>query len=367
MESLKSTHDRLVRAVLNCPTAPFREDRVVDLVHQIAARLDHVRFRRDRDGNLDLHYRKGPARTRRPLILQAHLDHPGFIALSQTRTNRVTARFVGLVDPAFFPGAGVVFHGVEAVRAKVLSTRKPRGEKDLRVELEAEGRVEPGVPGVWDLPTYRRRGNFIETVAADDLMGVAAILCALEDVANRGDDADVRVVFTRGEEAGYLGAIGMLEDRRLPRDARVVTVEGTQALTHVRPGGGPVLRVGDRRSVYSPRLTGALDLIGRELERKSSEFTFRRALMDGGVCESTVFGLYGHEAACLCLPVTNLHNMTPRGRIGPERVHLGDLAGLIRYLDAIIGHDLDLEARDARTRTRLAARYRRLEKEFDPT
>ena len=70
--------------------------------------------------------------------------------------------------------------------------------------------------------------------------------------------------------------------------------------------------------------------------------------MDGGACEATAFTVHGYDATGLCLPLENYHNMTVRGTIGPERIHLGDLASMIRFLEAIVTElesgDLELEA-----------------------
>ncbi len=143
----------------------------------------------------------------------------------------------------------------------------------------------------------------------------------------------------------------------------MINLECSRALPHARPGDGPVIRVGDRRSVFSPRLTGTVADIARGL---GGGFRFQRALMDGGVCEATAFGLLGHEATAVCLATENFHNMTPRGRIGPERVRLGDLDGMIRLVHAVATSDLDLDARDRRTRQKLDRRYASMREELRP-
>jgi putative aminopeptidase FrvX len=355
---MKAHHLQILRSVLERPTAPFVEDRVADLVHQTAARLDHVRFRRDPEGNLVLRYKKGDERVAHPIVVQAHMDHPGFIAQSQTRTGRLTARFVGLVDREVFADARVRFHGHEPVRARVVSVRRKDPRRDGTVVLQAEGRVEPGTIGMWDVPACRIRGDVLEARAADDLVGVAAVLCLFEELSRKAPDREVLGVFTRAEEAGFVGALGLVQKKRLSRRHRVITIECSMELPTARRGDGPVLRVGDRRSTFSPRLVGAMDAVGRRLRKRSRDFRYQRRLMDGGVCETTVFSLFGYEAACLCLPLGNYHNMTKRGGIGPERISLRDLAGTIRYLEEIVTTDLDLDERDRMTRERLSARYR---------
>jgi endoglucanase len=357
---MKRSHLEILRSVLACPTAPFREDRVVDLVHQVAARLDHVRFSRDEDGNVLLRYRHGRKRPR-PLVLQAHLDHPGFLSLEQRRTGRLEALFRGRVDRDRFAGARVVFHGLEVVRARIVSVRKPRGSDDLVATLDAEDRVERGTIGTWDAPACRIRGDRLETRAADDLTGVAAILCVLEDLAREGAATEVLAVLTRAEEVGFAGTLGLVRRGDVPAGSPILNLECSRALKHVRPGDGPVIRVGDRRTTYTPRFTETLVRIARGF---GPRFRVQRALMDGGACEATVFGLHGYEVAALCLATENFHNQTAGGSIGPERVRLSDLAGMIRLTHAAAREPLDLGALDRETRERLDRRYETLREEL---
>jgi endoglucanase len=289
------------------------------------------------------------------------MDHPGFVSLSQARTGRVQARFLGGVRREFFVGSRVRFHGLETTPAEVLSVRRRKAEGDLVATLRADGPVEPGTIGMWDVPACRIRGDWLETRAADDLTGVAAILCLFTELARKGPETEVLGVLTRAEEVGFVGAMGLFRHRTVPRRARTITLECSKALPNARPGDGPVLRVGDRRSIYSPLLTAALERVGRDLGRG---FRFQRKLMDGGACEATAFAVHGYEATGLCLPLENYHNMTARGTIGPERIRLDDLASMIRFLEAIVTRDLDLDERDRDTRTKLEERYESMAEEL---
>jgi endoglucanase len=323
-----------------------------------------VRYREDPDGNIVLRYRRGSRRVSHPLAVQAHMDHPGFVSLSQSRTGRVQARFLGGVRREFFAGSAVVFHGLETTRARVVSVRKRKAEGDLVATLEAEGTVEPGTIGMWDVPACRIRGEKLETRAADDLTGVTAILCLFEELSRKQPETEVLGVLTRAEEVGFVGAMGLLRHRSIPRKARVVTLECSKALPNARPGDGPVLRVGDRRTIYSPLLTAAIEVVGNELAKAGGGFRYQRKLMDGGACEATAFNVHGFEATGMCLALENYHNMTARGTIGPERIHLGDLAGMIRLLEALATRDLDLTDRDRGTREKLEARYESMAEEL---
>ncbi len=201
------------------------------------------------------------------------------------------------------------------------------------------------------------------TRAADDLAGVAAIL-GLFDVVERVDPArrvDVRALFTRAEEVGFVGAIAAARRRGLPRDARLVVIEASKALPEAPQGAGPILRVGDRTSIFDDALTRWIGRVGASLEARSKGFHWQRKLMDGGTCESTAFQLYGYRCAAMCLPLGNYHNMSERGRIAAESIRLCDLVGLVRFFEGLVRNDGDAPRRGARDPLleRLEARFAR--------
>ena len=236
--------------------------------------------------------------------------------------------------------------------------RAPFGRRPLRAAAIAPGRF-----GVWDLPGFRRAPrdpDQLETRAADDLAGVAAILALLEQV-ERIDPrrrVDVRALLTRAEEVGFVGAIAAARSGTLPRAARIVAIEASKALPHAPQGAGPILRVGDRTAIFDDGLTRWLGRVGAALAGpKGDRFAFQRRLMDGGTCESTAYQLYGFRCAALCVPLGNYHNMSERGRIEVESIRLSDLVGLVRFFEGMIRQDADCPR--ARARDPLHARLER--------
>jgi endoglucanase len=310
-------------------------------------------------------HRRGAPRTRAPLVFGAHMDHPGFRALG-SRWERggftVAAELHGGVRPELLPGARVRFHFL----GRSVPARIERAESAAKVELRARAPVPRDAFGVFDFPDFRRaRGapDRIHTRAADDLAGVAAIL-ALLDALPRIDPrrrTDVRAVFTRGEEVGFAGALAIARGRRLPAGARIVAIEASKALPNAPIGGGPILRVGDRTSVFDDGLTRWLGRVAAELP-----FPWQRRLMDGGTCESTAYQLYGYRCAALCLPLGNYHNMSERGRIAAEVISLSDLVGLSRFFEALVREEARAPGGPRRDplRLRLDARARALRREL---
>jgi endoglucanase len=352
----RDTVVRLARRTFACPTAPFREGEVIAWLRAFAAERPQLALREDRTGNLELRRRRVRG-SRSPLVLAAHMDHPGFRARGSRFARpgwRVEAELLGGVQPAYLPGARVRFRflGREAPARIADVSAGPR-----QIVLEARAPVPRGAYGVFDLPDFRpspRDPDRIRTRAADDLAGVAAILAlfaAVDRIDPRGR-ADVRGIFTRGEEVGFAGALAIARRGGLPRAARIVAIEASKALPNAPIGGGPILRVGDRTSVFDDGLTRWLGRVAAELP-----FPWQRRLMDGGTCESTAYQLYGYRCAALCLPLGNYHNMSERGRIAAEEISLSDLVGLARFFEALVRDEARARAtRPDPLRERLDAR-----------
>jgi endoglucanase len=352
----------LAARTLSRPTAPWREGAVIAWVREFAAAHPELSLREDAAGNLELR-RRGVRPDRSPLVLAAHMDHPGFRALASTRARRGRARwrvdalFLGGVRPEYFPGArarfflpragGALAGDVGEVAARGVAAKPDRASGELRVVLEAREPVPRGAFGTFDLPPFRRdrrNPDLLVTRAADDLAGVAAIL-ALLDVVDRVDPlrrVDVRGVFTRAEEVGFVGALAVARGRGLPRAARIVAIEASKALPHAPQGAGPILRVGDRTSIFDDGLTRWIARVAAALEGpRGRGFRWQRRLMDGGTCESTAYQLYGYRCAAMCLPLGNYHNMSARGTIAAESIRLSDLVGLVRFFEGMVLRDDD--------------------------
>jgi endoglucanase len=319
-------------------TVSFREDAVAARVMAFARARPWIRLDRDNDGNLHLS-RAGAEPSASPLVFSAHMDHPGFLAKSCARRGksfRITADFLGGVEDRYFPGARARFWP-EGIAARVISSRRNPETGDRTAVLESRAPVAPGTIGMWDLVPFRhdRKDDLLWSRAVDDLAGGVAIL-SLFDALPRIDPkkkVDVRGVFTRAEEVGFWGAIGAARAKRFPKDARMISLEASKAFPHAPMGGGPILRTGDRASVFDDGLTRTLAGVASRLAAKE-QFTWQRKLMDGGTCEGTAYQAYGYRTAALCVPLLNYHNMDGKDRIAAEAVRLSDLTGMARWMAA---------------------------------
>jgi len=332
---------RVVTALLSTPTAPYFEDRMLHVVRALASEIPGVTLRSDEHGNLVA--TRGDTTTR-TLAFSAHLDHPGFHPFLR-RGRAPAATLHGGVPTANLPGADLRFHDARSLRsiatARIASAA--HGDDDLvYVELEdVRGALTAESFGVFDLPDGIVRGSRLHSRVCDDLLGAAAILVALAILAREGHTRPLAGVFTRAEETGFIGCIGLLESGVLPKDVAVIGLECSPRRATAKVGLGPVVRVGDRMSVFDPELTHLLQASASIVRARTPEFVSQRALMDGGSCESTAYNAWGVRAGGACLALGNYHNQGAQGGIEAEFVDWNDLESLVVLLvEAARGFDV---------------------------
>jgi len=330
------TRRRLIelgRTILEIPTASFHEHRVLRRLAAHATRLG-LPVAQDRWGNLHVRYaRQARGRT---WVLIAHADHPGFV-VARSEGRRVRARWFGRVEPHYFKGTRVrIFPETgRPVRGRITTARRgPRG-RIAWINIATAAPVPVGAIGTWDLPPFRRRGDRLSVRAADDLVGCTVLAAVLESLVQEQAAAAVEVIYTRAEEAGLLGSLALAQSGTVPLAWPVLSIETSRELACGRLGRGPVLRVGDRMSIFDPGLARWMQATAEALARGRAGLRVQRGLMDGGVCEATPFGACGYRTTGVAIPLGNYHNMGPR-RIAPEVVDLRDLLGAARLIRALV-------------------------------
>jgi len=335
---------RMLGDLLSLPTATFVESAVADHIRSICQRLPGVSLTADRYGNLLAHYRLRP-RGVAPLVFSAHMDHPGFVALEMLDRHTLRAAFRGGVSDEYFPGARVWFsipgRRIRGTVRQVTRTRTlVRGPVTWKIPEEAMLRVSQAVPrncpGMWDLPAAGERGGLVHGRDCDDIAGCAAMLELLQRLSRKRGRADVYCLFTRAEEVGFVGAIGAAKAGTVSKNWPLIAIETSSELPHARIGDGPILRVGDRMSVFHPGVTAFCGRVAQQLARRRRTFQFQRKLMDGGACESTAFCAYGYLATGICLALGNYHNVDQaRRKLACEYISLRDWRQMVDWFEAL--------------------------------
>lgn len=360
----RNTHERWLLELTSIPTASGREHRVAQWIEAWVRERPGTRITKDAAGNLLINRMEGPGSTAaapRPLMITAHLDHPAFVVERIIGPGTLGVGFRGgVLNPYFNEARVVLFAEARAdapVRGKVFSTTPQEPYRQCVVELEGDATVDSsglalGDVGRWDLPPAHITDGIAHTHACDDLAALAAALAAFDALLPNPDGAHVQLLFTRAEEIGFVGAIAACKHGTIPKEARVLALENSRSFAHDSPiGAGPIVRVGDRISTFSPTLTAAVAKCAEDLTKSraatASKFRWQRKLMPGGACEASAFQAYGHDATCVCLPLGNYHNMADLERVqageaeavgsaraGHEFISVSDFHGLVDLLIA---------------------------------
>ncbi|MFN0132850.1 MAG: hypothetical protein ACKVW3_10045 [Phycisphaerales bacterium] len=363
------------------PTAAGREHRVARWVERWAADRPEILLRRDAAGNLELRLASSDSLAP-PIYFTAHMDHPAFVVDEVLPNGSLALEFRGGVMADYFINARVSLHPKAGppIAARLLGQHagpralylaQPDAPSDSPPPaMHPAAAIRKGDIATWELPPARIEDGLIHTHACDDLAALAAALAAFdrlrlertrnsESAGGGGEQAarhDVRVLLTRAEEIGFIGAIAACRDGTIPPGSRILALENSRSFPDSPIGGGPIVRVGDRLSVFSPALTAAVaqraeEAFGGPASPTASQKLptaarpWQRKLMSGGACEATVFCDFGFQATCLCLALGNYHNMadlanvqagtnTAPARVGHEFVSIADFDGLVDLLVA---------------------------------
>jgi len=343
-----------------CPTAACHEGHVrVCLLEQLRD-LPHLTTRLDEFGNLHAAYHH-EADDREPFRVVAHMDHPAFVVHRAGGMEEL--HFAGGVSEKYFAGKTLVFHNEE--------TREPLGRASIKnTAFSDEAKrvtIDRGIPAeatfaVWDLPKARCTKKLFISPACDDLAQVSTVLALLRRLALSDTKASVHALFTRAEEIGFAGSFASLKAKEPLSSIPTLSLETSQARGFARVDAGPVVRVGDRTSIFDSKVTHWLETAFHDLQVKRPATAWQRLLMGGGTCEATVFHRGGLPTGALCVALNNYHNMGPGTAIRSESISLRDWQGLYDFLFFLATEAKTCQAAD----DAIAARFARLEANLLP-
>lgn len=312
----RATAERWLAELAGLPTASGLEDAVVDWVTRWARRRDDLELAFDSGGNLFI--TQHGDKSRDPVLAVAHMDHPAFVILDDGGS----FEFRGGVEEAYFRDAMIEVVSREDGPVGEVTAYDPETAKG---EARFEAAVAQGDIARWRFGDTRVEPGLFRAPACDDLAGAAAALAALDRARTRPDLGHFGVMLTRAEEVGLIGAIHAAKDRTIPPRARLLSIETSRELANARIGDGPIVRIGDRATVFDRELSNAVSHAA-----EAAGIRHQRRLMDGGGCEATAFGVYGYRATGLCLALGNWHN---RGNLA--EVESGDEEAAVAKLEEI--------------------------------
>ena len=282
----------VARALLEQPTAPFYEEAVRDAIVAQLRECPHVTIKHDAFGNMIARYRRG-TRARPRWAFAAHMDHPGWV-----REENGGWRFLGSVAERF---------------------------------LVNPSRREFGDFAMWDLPAFEFKNGQIHSRACDDLLGCAEIICLFRELETAKADVHCLGIFTRAEEVGFWGAIQLARSGTLSKNITVFSLETSAPRGGAEIGRGPIVRVGDRLSIFDSGETARLMNAAA-----ANKIPVQRCLLDGGSCEASAYQLYGYRSVAASIGLGNYHNCAPDGTVQCEYVSMDDYANMVRLCAAVV-------------------------------
>jgi endoglucanase len=359
---LKFRQDLLLK-ILEQPSAPFRETHVIRVTTQTLKenRIPHFV---DPVGNIVVgaknkkdYIKLIQQKTKEPVrVFIAHTDHPGFHGDKWISNNKLKIKWHGGSPTQHLKNSKVwladqkgYLDGAKILQAKLIPSGKGIDSGVLLIRNKFLRNKHSNPKDIFGGFGFRKpcwiSKQLIYTKAADDLVGVFAIVSLAIDFKNK--KAPFLGLLTRAEEVGFIGAIGHFNLGWLGRARRkviCVSLETSRTLAGAYIGKGPVVRLGDRATVFDPSpLRVFIDVAQKVLPGKH-----QKRIMDGGTCEATAATAFGFSSIGISIPLGNYHNQSfeggpdSRGKLGPapEFVHLSDVKGLLILCHALLKKNL---------------------------
>jgi endoglucanase len=130
---------------------------------------------------------------------------------------------------------------------------------------------------------------------------------------------------------GFWGAIQLARSRILPKEITIFSLETSTPRGGAEIGRGPIVRVGDRLSIFDSGETARLMSLAA-----AHDIPVQRCLLDGGACEASAYQLYGYRSVAASIGLGNYHNCAADGSIQCEYVSVADYAKMVRLCLAVV-------------------------------
>lgn len=153
------------------------------------------------------------------ILLDAHIDQVGMIVTSVTEDGFVTVGNVGGIDRRLLPAQRVRLYGTKVIDGVICcmpphltnGSEKPMQWEEVRIDTgypaeELKALLHPGDAVTFCGKAFTLPGGKFAAPALDDRCGVAAILCAVEELYGEDIPNRVTVQFSVQEEIGEIGA-----------------------------------------------------------------------------------------------------------------------------------------------------------------
>ena len=339
---------RTITQELDSASVPYFMDPIKNLVIGVSSQAEYLRLLKKRDPE--------PVR-----IFIAHMDHPGFHGLSWKEPQELEIKWHGGSPTQHLEGARVWIAGASGwigegrlKNPQLTPSKKALDTATVFLPVETCEKISQGklrLSSLYGGFSFRspwwQEDKLIYTKAADDLVGsfaIASIALELWGKKRRSQSAPPFLgLLTRAEEVGFIGALGHLNlgwMRSSQRQIVCISLETSRTLPGAEIGKGPVVRLGDRFTVFS---SGSLQVLSKVAQLNLAN-NHQRRIMDGGTCEASATSVFGYNSIGISIPLGNYHNQNFEGGSdsgllhgpAPEFVHTDDIEGLLKLCQGLL-------------------------------
>ncbi len=348
--------------------------------HSVAKDLSKGCYWRDEFG-LYVHFYKGKPSF--PLMIDSHLDHPGFVFNSK-------GQGVGFGSLGFerisylLSNQGFIDLRLFNSRGELNGLAKLTDIDGFRVRVETKDKIENNSHGHWNVADFQIKDDKLLMYSADNMIVTDVMLALIEQVILHPDnfpDLNVTFVFTFLEEVFEASATGIAMKRKLPigsfdNDLVIIVLESMEpvplisknrafangSLKKIRldddynavslrmkdrinadevsplyrdfklpvpnSGSGVAIKVNDTDCVYGYEFVDHANLAENALlmAAEHTQASYQHTLF-GGACNGTAFSLFDITSNISTLSVPNplKHNIGVDGAIVPEEVKISDV------------------------------------------
>lgn len=373
MNSLDLKKLDLLKKILSQPTAPYREKRVIDFLKEFFAQ-EQIPYFSDPHGNLVLgvqskneYFKRVRLKTQEPLrLFMAHLDHPGFHGVQWLEDGLLKVQWYGGAPTQFLENAPVWVTAPhqDVVRGRMRSAELTEKKNTIHTaQLQFPEKIQPRFSNAKDIyggfsfrePVWQE-GSLLYTHGADDLAGVFSVVSLAQEIYSKKSTlkqakSNFLGILTRAEEVGFVGAIAHFSLNWLQKPQRkivLISLETSRTLQGAEIGKGPVVRLGDRFTVFD---ASGLKVLADVAQKELPE-SHQKRIMDGGRCEASAGTCFGIPSLGISIPLGNYHNQSfeggpdSRGPLGPapEFVHVLDVFGALKLCQGLMKPKLEWAA-----------------------
>ncbi len=259
--------NKLLKKLCDLDGPSGSEERVAEFIEEtIKEYVDEVSI--DAIGNV-IAFKKGAKRAEKKLMFSAHMDEVGFIVKNFSEDGTIKFGLCGGIDPQVILGNRVRFgdvKGVIGIKAAHMTTAEERRMvpkvESMYIDIgasskaEAEGRLNIGDCGTFDIESIDFGDNMIRAKAIDDRFGCAMLI----ELIKSDLPYDCYFAFSTQEEVGLRGALTAAYTVN-PDIAIIVEATSASDITDVAehekacsPGSGVVLTAIDGATIYDEDL-----------------------------------------------------------------------------------------------------------------